>query len=56
MNVMSSTGSDHAATFFCLDRVIVASEGNLSFSLGGHFDPLLIGVEKFRSISEFSFF
>ena len=27
VDVMSSTGSDHAATFFCLDRVIVASEG-----------------------------
>ena len=27
VDVMSSTGSDHATTFFCLDRVIVASEG-----------------------------
>ena len=26
-HVMSSTGGDHAATFFCLDRVIVASGG-----------------------------
>ena len=24
-DVMSSTGSDHAATFFCLDRVIIAN-------------------------------
>ena len=55
MDVMGSTGSDHAATFFCLDRVIIAS-GDLSFSFGGHFDPLLIGVEEFRSISEFGFF
>ena len=53
---MSSTGSDHAATFFCLDRVIVASEGGLSSSFGGDFDPLLIGVEEFRGISEFGFF
>ena len=27
IDVMRGTGSDHAATFFCLDRVIVASEG-----------------------------
>ena len=27
VNVVGSTGSDHAATFFCLDRVIVASGG-----------------------------
>ena len=53
---MSGTSSDHAATFFCLDRVIVASEGDLSFSFGGDFDPLLIGIEEFRSISEFGFF
>ena len=53
---MSSTGSDHAATFFCLDRVIVVRGGNLSFSFGGVFDPLLIGVEEFRGISEFGFF
>ena len=53
---MSSTGSDHAATFFCLDRVIVASGGNLGFSFGGDFDPLLIGVEDFCSVSEFGFF
>ena len=53
---MSGTGSDHAATFFCLDRVIVASEGILSFSFGGDFDPLFIGIEEFRSISEFGFF
>ena len=56
MNVVSGTGSDHAATFFCLDRVIVASEGDLSFLFWGDFDPLLIGVEEFRSISKFSFF
>ena len=56
MDVIGSTGSDHAATFSCLDRVIVASEGNLSFSIWGDFDPLLIGVEEFRGISEFSFF
>ena len=54
--MIGSTGSDHAATFFCLDRVIVASEGDLSFSFWGNFDPLLIGVEEFRSISEFGFF
>ena len=54
--VMGSTGSDHAATFSCFDRVIIASEGDLSFSFGGHFDPLLIGIEEFHSISEFSFF
>ena len=53
---MGSTGSDHAATFFCLDRVIVASGGNLSFSFGGGFDPLLIGIEEFHSISKFGFF
>ena len=53
---MSGTGSDHAATFFCLDRVIVASEGILSFSFGGDFDPLFIGIEEFRSISELGFF
>ena len=52
---MSGTGSDHAATFFCLDRVIVAS-GGLGFSFWGDFDPLFIGVEEFRSISEFGFF
>ena len=56
MDVMGSTGSDHATTFFCLDRVIVASEGDLSFLFGGDFDPLLIGVEKFRGVSEFGFF
>ena len=28
MDVMGSTGSNHAATFPCLDRVIVASEGS----------------------------
>ena len=56
MDVIGSTGSDHAATFLCLDRVVVASEGNLSFLLWGDFDPLLIGVEEFHSISEFSFF
>ena len=55
-DIMGSTGSDHATTFFCLDRVIVASGGNLSFSFGGDFDPLFIGIEEFRSISEFSFF
>ena len=55
MDVIGSTGSDHAATFFCLDRVIVAS-GGLSFSFWGGFDPLLIGVEEFHSISEFGFF
>ena len=55
MDVVGSTGSDHAATFICLDRVIVASR-DLSFSFWGDFDPLLIGVEEFRSISEFSFF
>ena len=27
VDIMGSTSSDHAATFFCLDRVIVASEG-----------------------------
>ena len=27
VDMMGSTGSDHAATFFCLDRVIFASEG-----------------------------
>ena len=43
MDVMGGTGSDHAATFFCLDRVIVAS-GGLSFLFGGDFDPLFIGV------------
>ena len=53
---MGSTGSDHATTFFCLDRVIVASEGDLSFLFGGDFDPLLIGVEEFRGVSEFGFF
>ena len=54
---MGSTGSDHAATFFCLDKVIVASEGGgLGFSFWGDFDPLFIGVEEFRSISEFGFF
>ena len=42
--------------FFYLDRVIVASEGDLSFSFQGEFDSLLIGVEEFRGISEFSFF
>ena len=26
VDIMGSTGSDHATTFFCLDRVIVASE------------------------------
>ena len=56
MDVMGSTGSDHAATFFCLDRVIVASEGDLSSLFGGDFDSLLIGIEEFRSISEFGFF
>ena len=45
---MGSTSSDHATTFLCLDRVIVASGGNLSFLFGGDFDPLLIGVEEFR--------
>ena len=53
---MSSTGSDHTATFFCLDRVIVAGEGDLSFWFGGDFDSLFIGIEEFCSISEFSFF
>ena len=53
---MGSTGSDDATTFFCLDRVIVASEGSLSFSFWGDFDPLLIGVEEFCSVSEFGFF
>ena len=56
MDVIGSTGSDHAATFFCLDRVIVAGRGGLSFSFGGDLNPLLIGVEEFRGISEFSFF
>ena len=56
MDVIGSTGSDHAATFFCLDRVIVASEGDLSFLLWGDFDPLLIGIEEFCGISEFGFF
>ena len=28
----------------------------LSSSFGGDFDPLLIGVEEFRSVSEFGFF
>ena len=57
IDIMGSTSSDHAATFFCLDRVIIASEGGiLSFLFGGDFDPLLIGVEEFRSISEFGFF
>ena len=54
--MIGSTGSDHAATFFCLDRVIIASGGNLSFSFGGNFDSLLIGIEEFRGISEFGFF
>ena len=52
---MGSTSSDHAATFFCLDRVIVAS-GGLGPSFWGDFDPLLIGIEEFHSISEFGFF
>ena len=56
VDVMGSTGSDHAATFSCLDRVIIASEGSLSFSFWGDFDPLLIGVEEFHSISKFGFF
>ena len=56
VDMMGSTSGDHAATFFCLDRVIVASEGSLSFSFWGGFDPLLIGVEEFHSISEFGFF
>ena len=56
MDVIGSTGSDHAATFFCLDRVIIASEGDLSFSFGGGFDSFLIGIEKFHSISEFGLF
>ena len=56
MDVMGSTGSDHAATFLCLGRVIVASKENLSFSFGGGFDPLFIGVEEFHGISEFGFF
>ena len=56
MGVVGSTGSDHAATFFCLDRVIIASEGNLILLFGKNFDPLLIGVEEFHSISEFGFF
>ena len=50
---MGSASSDHAATFFCLDRVIV---GGLSFLFGGDLNPLLIGVEEFHSISEFGFF
>ena len=54
--MIGSTGSDHAATFFCLDRVIVASEGDLGSLFGGDFDSLLIGIEEFRSVSEFSFF
>ena len=54
--MIGSTSSDHAATFFCLDRVIVASEGDLSFSFGGDFDSLLIGIEEFRGISKFGFF
>ena len=49
------TGSDHAATFFCLDRVIIAS-GDLGSSFWGDFDSLLIGIEEFRGISEFDFF
>ena len=53
---MGSTGSDHATTFFCLDRVIVASGRNLSFLFGRDFDPLFIGIEEFHSISEFGFF
>ena len=56
MDMMGCTSSDHAATFFCLDGVIIASGGNLGFSFWGDFDPLLIGVEEFRSISEFGFF
>ena len=43
MDVMGSTGSDHAATFLCLDRVIIAG-GVLSFLFGGDFDPLFIGM------------
>ena len=53
---VGGTSNDHAVTFFCLDRVIVASGGNLRFSFGGDFDPLFIGVEEFRGISEFGFF
>ena len=34
MDVMGSTGNDHAATFFCLDRVIVASGRSKFFVLG----------------------
>ena len=45
----------HVATFPCLDRVIFPSEGDLSFSFGGDFDPLLICIEEFCSISEFGF-
>ena len=33
VNMMSGTSGDHAATFFCLDRVIIANGG--LFSLGG---------------------
>ena len=54
--MMGCTSSDHAATFFCLDRVIVASGGNLGFLFWGDIDPLLIGIEEFRSISKFGFF
>ena len=53
MDVMGGTGSDYAATFFCLDRVIIASGGSLSFLFGGGFDSFLIGIEEF--FSEFSF-
>ena len=34
MDVRGGTSSDHAATFFCLDRVIVASGGSKFFVLG----------------------
>ena len=54
--MIGSTGSDHAATFSCLDRVIVVSEGDLSSSFWGDFDPLFIGIEEFRGVSEFGFF
>ena len=27
VDIMGSIGSDHATTFFCLDRVIIASGG-----------------------------
>ena len=33
MNMVSGTSSDHTATFFCLDRVIIAVGGDIL--LGG---------------------